>query len=82
METPRHRPDLDAARAAYTACLIKYPGKLLYLTRRVPACDQNDADQVHRIDTLTINMLELSRHGISARSAEGYRPAAQCVATL
>ena len=36
----------------------------------------------HRIDTLTINMLELSRHGISARSAEGYRPAAQCVATL
>jgi len=33
----------------------------------------------HRIDTLTINMLELSRPGISARSAEGYRSAARCV---
>jgi len=27
------------------ACLIKYPAKPLYLTRRVPARDQNDADQ-------------------------------------
>ena len=34
-------------RGIHTACLIKYPAKLLYLTRRVPACDQNDADQEH-----------------------------------
>ncbi len=33
----------------------------------------------HRIDTLTINLLELSRQGISARSAMGQRPAAQCI---
>jgi hypothetical protein len=33
----------------------------------------------HRIDTLTMNMLELSRHGISTRSAMGYRAAARCV---
>ena len=33
--------------AAYIACLIKYPAKLLCLNlvRRVPARDQNDADQ-------------------------------------
>src|SRR5215510_6826454 len=37
--------DLDTARAAYIAYLIKYPTKLLYLTRRVPARDQNDANQ-------------------------------------
>ena len=33
----------------------------------------------HRIDTLTINLLELSREGISARSAKGHRPAARCI---
>jgi hypothetical protein len=39
--------DLDAALAAYIAWLIKYPAKPLYLTRRVPARDQNDAGQEH-----------------------------------
>jgi hypothetical protein len=32
----------------------------------------------HRIDTLTMNMLELSRRGISPRSALGYAAAARC----
>ena len=32
----------------------------------------------HKIDTLTMNMLQLSRRGISPRSALGYAAAARC----
>jgi hypothetical protein len=35
----------------------------------------------HRIDTLTVKMLELSRHGVRGGAAKGYRLATQCAET-
>jgi hypothetical protein len=36
--------DLDAARAAYDACRIKYPKRLLYLTQRGRILRRSDHD--------------------------------------
>ena len=38
--------DLDAARAAYTACRIKYPKKLLYLSQGGRILRRSDRDEV------------------------------------
>src|SRR5215475_4593801 len=44
---PSHHPSPRSDAYAHIVCLIKYPAKPLYLTRRVPARDQNDGDQEH-----------------------------------
>ena len=40
--------DLDAARAAYTACRTKYPAKIIYLCQGGRTLQRSDRDDVVR----------------------------------